>query len=132
MSGDEGAALDLWLGSDLLPVRSMTRTRRCGPLLKREHKNAATLAISTENRKQGGLVQVHPPIQTQATACSIYCRRDRWHAHGTAARCSRKGKGAGPLAISRENRKHGGGLMQVQPPLQAQATACAIYCRCDR
>ena len=37
---------------DLLPVRAMTRTRRCGPLLKIEHKNAATLAISTENRKQ--------------------------------------------------------------------------------
>ena len=31
----------------------MTRTRRCGPLLKIERKNAAaTLAISTENRKQ--------------------------------------------------------------------------------
>ena len=126
MSGDEGAALDLWLGSDLLPVRSMTRTRRCGPLLKRAQERS-----STENRKQGGLVQVQPPIQTQATACSIYCRCDR-RAHGVAARCSRKGKGAVALAISRENRKYGGGLMQVQPPLQAQATVCAIYCRCDR
>ena len=46
-------------------------------VLKKEHKNAATLAISTENRKQGGLVQVQLPLQTQATACSIYCRCDR-------------------------------------------------------
>ena len=30
---------------DLLPVRTMTRTRRCGPLLKREHKGAAAFAI---------------------------------------------------------------------------------------
>ena len=66
---------------DLLPVRTMTRTRRCGPLLKIERKNAATIEISTENRKQvqdelaltvhGGLMQVQPPFQAQATACSI-------------------------------------------------------------
>ena len=66
---------------DLLPVRTMTRTRRDGPLLKIERKNAATLAISTENRKQvqdelaltvhGGLMQVQPPFQAQATACPI-------------------------------------------------------------
>ena len=86
---------------DLLPVRSMIRARRCGPLLKRAGKGAAAFAISKENRKQGGLVQFQPPLQTQAAACAIYCRCGRSHAHGAAARCSTKGKGAAALAISR-------------------------------
>jgi hypothetical protein len=47
------------------------------PVLKREHKNAATLAISKENRNHGGRVHVHLPLQTQATACWSYCRCDR-------------------------------------------------------
>ena len=43
---------------DLLPVRSMIRARRCGPLLKRAGKGAAAFAISRETRKHGGLMQV--------------------------------------------------------------------------
>ena len=62
---------------DLLPVRSMIRARRCGPLLKRAGKGAAAFAISKENRKQGGLVQFQPPIQMQVAVCAIYCRCDR-------------------------------------------------------
>jgi hypothetical protein len=36
---------------DLLPVRTMTRTRRCGPWLKIEHKGAAAFAIPEGSRK---------------------------------------------------------------------------------
>ena len=36
---------------ELLPVRTMTRTRRCGPLLKIEHKGAAAFAIPEGSRE---------------------------------------------------------------------------------
>ena len=78
---------DLRIGNDLMPMRSMTRTRRCDPCSRMNTRRTqphlrfpprtASKCTMMALTVQGGLVQVQLPLQTQATACSIYCRCDR-------------------------------------------------------
>ena len=117
---------------DILPVRSMACTRHCGPLLKKRQGRSGTCDFQREPQARRRADAI--PAAASGAGHGL---RDLLPMRSITRtrRCVpllNEGQGRSRTCDFQRNRKHGGGLMQVQPPLQTQVAAYSFYCPCDR